>query len=473
MKWLWYSLAAGLISVIVGIAALKMLQFPADRAVQISVAKLEARGISTTIAPTVLKPRQEAQDVPPSTSEEVKTPAYFLSCQGRLDNEDPHRPWPMARGWYLAWHLGRLAEAEEREAQDMVRDYGALIEKLKAVAKSPQADPRLLAERVGFLRGGSPDRQEQADREASTWFKNLLLLDAYVAHKTGRNDDALASCGTAIDLDTHSRIFPMEGCQASWPGANPFTDVLPRILLKGGLADAALDDFSAVLSRRPGRDALERGLTDEMLLNKYLLENPGDPLMALQNYSFPSNIYRFAHGLAVFAPFRGYKLSYLLDVKADTIPLSRLPFHEARKGFDELLRKHASRVGRWALDRDRSFNVLYAEDEAQVVQARIAMAILRYRNSRGTYPETLQSLVPEYLSEIPVDPATGSAMGYAPTGATFVLYSAGEDVAYGLRLLPSVAPEGIETATGARVLPGDDWVWGYSAIEYYDYPFQK
>ena len=38
---------------------------------------------------------------------------------------------------------------------------------------------------------------------------------------------------------------------------------------------------------------------------------------------------------------------------------------------------------------------------------RIAIALKRYESTHGTYPATLEDLVPTYLEEVPLDPFTG------------------------------------------------------------------
>jgi hypothetical protein len=56
------------------------------------------------------------------------------------------------------------------------------------------------------------------------------------------------------------------------------------------------------------------------------------------------------------------------------------------------------------------------------------IALLRYRQDKGHWPQSLQTLVDEqYLRALPLDPYSGSALTYRPAGATFLLYSFGAD----------------------------------------------
>lgn len=66
---------------------------------------------------------------------------------------------------------------------------------------------------------------------------------------------------------------------------------------------------------------------------------------------------------------------------------------------------------------------------------RTLIALERFRIARGAYPETLDELVPAYMTETPLDPYTGLVLGYIPPsrgphagGRGFVLYASGSDL---------------------------------------------
>lgn len=72
---------------------------------------------------------------------------------------------------------------------------------------------------------------------------------------------------------------------------------------------------------------------------------------------------------------------------------------------------------------------------ANRVGTRTLVALERFRLARGAYPESLDELVPAFMSEAPRDPYTGLALGYIPPsrgphagGRGFVLYAAGSDL---------------------------------------------
>ena len=85
-----------------------------------------------------------------------------------------------------------------------------------------------------------------------------------------------------------------------------------------------------------------------------------------------------------------------------------------------------------------------------VVQARIACALERYYLKHLEYPKTLEALVPEYLSAVPVDIVNGQPMHYERTSAgAFKLWSIGVD-----------GKDDQGRAAEKHRLHDGDWVWG-------------
>jgi hypothetical protein len=53
--------------------------------------------------------------------------------------------------------------------------------------------------------------------------------------------------------------------------------------------------------------------------------------------------------------------------------------------------------------------------------AETAVALRRYRLDRGSYPDALSQLVPQYLPWVPLDPFTGRPLEYAQQASGFEL----------------------------------------------------
>lgn len=67
-------------------------------------------------------------------------------------------------------------------------------------------------------------------------------------------------------------------------------------------------------------------------------------------------------------------------------------------------------------------------NDAENALLMVSFALRAYRVQHGTYPKTLQSLVPQYLKAIPDDPfALSGPLRYKLTGPTCILYSVGPD----------------------------------------------
>ena len=72
----------------------------------------------------------------------------------------------------------------------------------------------------------------------------------------------------------------------------------------------------------------------------------------------------------------------------------------------------------------------HANPQAATMRARLrataaALAALRFKNDTGAWPETLDALVPQYLSAVPVDPFSGKPLIYTTLEGGIVVYSVG------------------------------------------------
>jgi hypothetical protein len=92
-------------------------------------------------------------------------------------------------------------------------------------------------------------------------------------------------------------------------------------------------------------------------------------------------------------------------------------------------------------------------------EARIAVALERYRLARGSYPDALAAIVPAYLPALPRDLVTGGPLVYRREGDTgYVLYALGwngKDDG-GTVVMNNQKPPKVDPAKG-------DWVWRWPA----------
>ncbi len=98
----------------------------------------------------------------------------------------------------------------------------------------------------------------------------------------------------------------------------------------------------------------------------------------------------------------------------------------------------------------KSQNIRMARSQSGLDQAVIACALERYRLAKKDLPETLEALVPTYLSKVPHDVVEGRALKYTRLGRdTYRLYALGWD---GVDGGGSVEGKDGDPATG-------DWTW--------------
>jgi len=85
-------------------------------------------------------------------------------------------------------------------------------------------------------------------------------------------------------------------------------------------------------------------------------------------------------------------------------------------------------------------------------QARLACALERFRIARGSFPQALSELTPDFLASLPAEIVNGEPYRYRRTGdGSFVLYSVGPDLRDDGGIIdPKVS--------ASKQL---DWVWSY------------
>jgi hypothetical protein len=74
---------------------------------------------------------------------------------------------------------------------------------------------------------------------------------------------------------------------------------------------------------------------------------------------------------------------------------------------------------------DGAIKPRYLQFAAELVITRTACQLARFRDRTGSFPESLQSLVPEFLSELPRDPMDNAPLRYRVTETGYDLWSIG------------------------------------------------
>ena len=92
----------------------------------------------------------------------------------------------------------------------------------------------------------------------------------------------------------------------------------------------------------------------------------------------------------------------------------------------------------------------YVFAHTRLDQLRLACALERHRLARGTYPETLQALVPNFVADLPHDVIDGAPLRYQRTAeGGYQLYS----------IARNRKDDGGNGGTGDKTTDAPDWVW--------------
>jgi hypothetical protein len=95
--------------------------------------------------------------------------------------------------------------------------------------------------------------------------------------------------------------------------------------------------------------------------------------------------------------------------------------------------------------------------QAVTDQARLAIALERYRIAQGQFPESLETLAPKFIPQLPHDIINGQPLKYQrTTNGSFVLYSVGWNETDDGGTIGLNKGGNFDPNTG-------DWVWRYPA----------
>jgi hypothetical protein len=102
--------------------------------------------------------------------------------------------------------------------------------------------------------------------------------------------------------------------------------------------------------------------------------------------------------------------------------------------------------------------IRFAYGQNSVKLARVAIALERYRLAHGKYPDSLDTLAPQFIARIPRDIINGQPLHYHRTDSgQFLLYSVGwneTDDGGKVVVFKTEAPPAVDRTQG-------DWVWRY------------
>jgi len=372
----------------------------------------------------------------------------------------PHYAVPKHNGYDHYVEAGRLAkEAETREEQrgadrfarvmgftnagppspDELRGYlaafqPAFAEMRRGLSEESVVTPRDLAPRSGFERSSGfrslalamslavTEASARGDYETAT---RTALEGLRLSQETARGGDALESLT--------SRAI----CGMLFAAIRE--DLVPRCTDARVLRELA-SGLAALEARQPSMaDALAQGCAGETRTLEAILRDRrvGE---ALERYSenwvaasrafgkqptardWAATLGQEACVLAMFLNPTGV-VQRMQDMRRPVIEQCRRPYY-TRSGAGS---GHATPRGILGVTRGPSATIVETEFRtlADWRIIRTMVALRRYEQEHGAYPDTLERLVPDYLAAIPVDPFGGGLLRYRRQATSYVVYSVG------------------------------------------------
>jgi hypothetical protein len=257
------------------------------------------------------------------------------------------------------------------------------------------------------------------DLRSCTW---LLVLNAISHAYRGDPNAVTASVRDGLRLADSLRTEPALVSYLVRTHCHTVTlSGLERALSLTAFTDRQLAELSDALAATDGSLDLVQAIVGERC---FAIEHLRDP-------EFPSNP-RQVGTLIRLSGFRRRTLFRVLDHEAECIEAAKLPepqrlarFRQIDKELDKLpILQEPVRLVVPKMSQVARLDLL---SHVHLSLARTALAIERYRLATGKPPEELDSLVPKYLAQVPLDPFDGQPIRYRRERSGCVLYSVGED----------------------------------------------
>ena len=257
----------------------------------------------------------------------------------------------------------------------------------------------------------------------------LLLLDVLIQCENQDIDKAFASIRVNLAL-AKSMNAPLLGTQLTHIGLQSWTcGSIERILNRISLGDKQLLTLSEWIKIPDIGEGFKQALITEQCLGLHTLQAPIKDITK-----------RTGHGgmLLLLVPWKMLGLCYrdtltFIDLMEESIDTMDLPDPERLAAFDAV-QKSVYQGGRGGVlmhefwpTHTRLLDIVIRY-VAQLRTARTALAVERYRLAEGRLPESLDNLVPAYISAIPDDPFNGSPLKYRILQPGYVVYSVDDDL---------------------------------------------
>jgi hypothetical protein len=215
-----------------------------------------------------------------------------------------------------------------------------------------------------------------------------------------------------------------------------------RLLSSCSLSDSQLKRLNALLDRVDPCDALHQALISERALEFSIYDLPVEAFKSMKDSEENSEILSPAAsqslvmGVLNVTGVKDADRKLMLETLTEAIALSERFDPEAIQKLEQMFREAGADARRFPpkpfsailLPWLEALPLKFVPIESRRRAAVVAVAVERYRLANvGRLPDDLQAMVPQFLSEIPLDPYDGKPIRFRPREIGFVTYSVGID----------------------------------------------
>jgi hypothetical protein len=300
---------------------------------------------------------------------------------------------------------------------------------------------------------GFPAGTEYSYRTAGiSALSELITARTLSLSESGDGDAAVASVLSGLKIRRALR-------NESWTSINGHQ--VAAVLSLSQPSPPALGELQAALEaedrpEQPLENFLrERARYVELIWRRYYGSDPNAP----RQYTLPMR----SITETVMRPWFTHDAVEVLRLWAELTAVARTPWPDKAQRSTQILESHRTdqRASRPTLvNRGLPIGAFsQAVDAAPLIidrSSRMAVAVERYRRDRGHVPGALSDLVPQYVSDVPVDPFSGRPLLFRAGADAYTIYSVGPNHRDDGGDLTSELRSAVDRGWGRRVIRGTD-----------------
>ena len=270
----------------------------------------------------------------------------------------------------------------------------------------------------------------------------LLAIKATIEVKRGKTEDALNICLIGLKLAKSLSNEPSFLSQLVRIGSIEEKIILPSlegILNKGGASTGLYRKMLREILEERKCNVTSLGLKGEacgiiVLFEEFRKNLDAGVSMIFIPYKEKEKL-RLDKIVRKYRPFAEDDEIFCIRTISEMISLSKQPYWQIRDKLRRIqanieyrLPEEKNLITKLSLKSCFLFYAYEARSDAILGAAEIGIANRIYKQKYGRYVDSLNQLVPDILSSLPLDPFTGKDFIYRREGKGFILYSVGENL---------------------------------------------